>query len=187
VTQVRPARPGPDLDAYSGQIWKLLEMVDQEFIPALSHREGTTDQNLQGQHATQPRGPHAYFTQVMEQHALLALSADRLLGLMSFIVHHRTPLLDALAPSTYISTIAVFPSERRGGLARQLYYAVMDLPADLCSPFVVTRTWSTNDLHIPLLLEVGFKEACRLPDDRGPGIDTVYYARPASDPRPGRA
>jgi hypothetical protein len=42
-------------------------------------------------------------------------------------------------------------------------------------PYATTRTWSTNASHLDLLDELGFDLIKRVEDDRGDGIDTVYY------------
>jgi len=43
--------------------------------------------------------------------------------------------------------------------------------------FICTRTWHTNGAHIHILDTFGFREIARLKDHRGPGLDTVYFAR----------
>ena len=40
---------------------------------------------------------------------------------------------------------------------------------------VRTRTWSGNDRQIGLLGSLGFREQERIVDDRGAGIDTIYF------------
>jgi len=174
VTTVRLIRPGQ----YAGvatSVWELLQAVDGEFVPPLSGRDSTTTKSLQGQRSVS--GPTAYFEALLQQHALLALDGDRVVALMSFRVGEREAQLGECVPATYISTVAVLPEARRRGLARRLYAEVMRLPSELASPCLGTRTWSTNDTHLPLLEALGFHEVTRLTDHRGPGVDTVYFAR----------
>lgn len=159
-----------DLDA----VWRLLCRVDREFVPALSGRESTITKKLVG--GGESAQPEAYFAAVRQQHAILAHLDDRLAGLMSFRVREEESLLHAYSPATYISTVAVTPEARRMGIARAMYEHIARLPAEIASPFITTRTWSTNDTHIPLLVSLGYREVVRLPDHRGVGIDTVYYA-----------
>ena len=40
---------------------------------------------------------------------------------------------------------------------------------------MLLRTWSTNRAQAHLMPELGFEEVLRLPNDRGCGVDTVYY------------
>lgn len=42
-----------------------------------------------------------------------------------------------------------------------------------------TRTWHTNYAHLKVLDKLGFSEIARLPNHRGPGMDTVYFGRKA--------
>ena len=37
------------------------------------------------------------------------------------------------------------------------------------------RTWSTNAAQMHLMGKLGYVERARLVDDRGEGVDTVYY------------
>jgi len=50
---------------------------------------------------------------------------------------------------------------------------------------VVTGTWSTNKAHISLLRKAGFQTLITKMDDRGIGIDAVYFIR-EPDEREGR-
>ena len=43
---------------------------------------------------------------------------------------------------------------------------------------IALRTWSTNAAQLRLMEKLGFTCVLRLPDDRGPGVDTVYYRLP---------
>jgi GNAT superfamily N-acetyltransferase len=179
VTDIRRCEPGRDIKPFAEQIWDLLVEVDHEFVPPLSGREGTTDRDLGDDRANPGMGrPHSYFAVVLAQHAIVATEAGRLVGLMSMILHRRLPELEHLSPCTYISTVAVTAPMRGRGVGRALYEAVLAIPDTWSSPFLVTRTWSTNGTHLPLLAAAGFGEALRIADDRGPGVDTVYYSRP---------
>jgi ribosomal protein S18 acetylase RimI-like enzyme len=44
---------------------------------------------------------------------------------------------------------------------------------------IFTRTWSTNTAHISILKKYNFREIHRIENDRGEGIDTVYFSRKA--------
>ncbi len=41
--------------------------------------------------------------------------------------------------------------------------------------YIFTRTWSSNSGHLRILNALKFHQHCYLSNDRGPGIDTVYY------------
>lgn len=93
-----------------------------------------------------------------------------------------TAWLASFCPCTYLSTVAVVPSARRSEAARALYGELIEHSEQSGDVAVVTHTWSTNTGHLGLLDELGFKVALRVADHRGPGVDTVYFARPA-EPR----
>ena len=56
-----------------------------------------------------------------------------------------------------------------------------DVPEDVREPYVTTRTWDSNDRHLDLLSDLGFELLTRIEDDRGEGIDTVYYGIAVED------
>jgi ribosomal protein S18 acetylase RimI-like enzyme len=81
----------------------------------------------------------------------------------------------------YVSTIAVRPDRRRAGYARRLYEALFSLTGDPAE-WVVVRTWSTNDAHVPLLRQLGFRFLLTEEDHRGVGVHTFYFGRPWGGP-----
>lgn len=167
--------PNYELDSHADEVWDLLALADKEFVPPLSSRSNTTDlvltrESLWG-------GPISYFDTLMTQYVLLAEVDGQTVGLTSFITHFDHPCLPGFGPATYCTTTVVAARFRRMGIANALNDSVESLPPDLASEWIARRTWSTNVSHIELLLGRGFNEVVRLPDDRGPGIDTLYFAR----------
>lgn len=77
-------------------------------------------------------------------------------------------------PNVYISTLIVHPDMRRRGIANKLYARMLKKHS---TRYIFTRTWSTNMGHIRILSTLKFYEHLRLEDDRGEGIDTVYFRR----------
>ena len=71
-------------------------------------------------------------------------------------------------------TSIVTPACRGQGAMKRFYQAIIDSNP---GKNVATRTWSGNDAHLHVLEKHGFELFARLPDDRGPGIDTVYFIR----------
>jgi ribosomal protein S18 acetylase RimI-like enzyme len=179
VSSLALRAPGELQNTEEAAVWMLLKEVDREFIPPLSSRESTTTKNLQST-AVEAAEPRSYFKRLLGQVTLIASVDGNVAGFMSFIPAHHDLLISSQSPCSYISTIAVARSARRLGIARRLYDGILSLPDRYASPWVVTRTWSTNSGHLNLLESLGFREIVNLPDDRGPGIDTVYYARERS-------
>src|SRR5262249_40577326 len=145
VMEFRLLEPGERLTATAPAIAEILARVDREFVPPLSSRDSTTTKDLAGgADAGRPRRPPvAHLAPVLGQHTILALSAGTVVGLMSFRAAHTEPLLQDWSPCDYVSTVAVLPEARRQGIARRLYAELLGRTT-ICSPYVATRTWSTN-------------------------------------------
>ena len=60
------------------------------------------------------------------------------------------------------------------GVAKALYQRM----EELARPGIVSlRTWSTNHAQIAVLKRRGYDCVRRIADDRGEGIDTIYFAK----------
>lgn len=172
AVRVRRAAPGglaPDLR-------RLLAAADAEFVPPLSARTSTTQQTLTPSSVVGGPGLDAYLAAVLTQQLLVAEAGGAVLGLLSWRPDHTVvvPGHDPLGPLAYVTTVVVAPAARGQGAGRALYVALL---RELAGGPVATRTWSRNDAHLALLASLGFVEVVRLPDDRGPGLDTVYLYR----------
>ena len=161
---------------YREAVWELLCTYADSFVPPLNQRSSTTQQNLR---PDDPAGdlPVAYFEALQDQDFLLAVNEKReLLGFLSF---RRDYVIDALydgTPCAYVSTILIRKSARRHGITTQLYHQLLEGRYHH-NQFVCTRTWSGNTEHLALLGRLGFDLMRDIPNDRGDGVDTVYYRR----------
>lgn len=158
--------------AFGGQILEMLTASDQEFVPPLSARSSTTQQNLSSGDSC-PDGIFQYYTQLQTQKVMAAVEGDRLLAFVSYIENHVSgPITEADTPNIYLSTLVMRPEARGKGLTKKLYTQLFGTykPAP-----VFTRTWSTNAAHLRILQFFGFETVKILPNHRGPGIDTVYF------------
>lgn len=165
---VHNARP------FAKPIWEVLQGADDEFVPPLSERAGTTQRTglENGTHS----GLTDYYEDCLDQPAIIAREGDALRGFLSFRHNYEIPELAGYMPTNYVSTIIVRPARRRTGYARGMYETLLTgLPSDVHLPFVTTRTWGTNRSHLALLDDLGFSRVSSIEDDRGDGIDTVYY------------
>lgn len=159
---------------YGTEIRRLLEATQDEFVPPLSTREGTTQ--TEGLDQQQNDALEEYYRDCLDQSFIIAHDGEDVYGFLSFRPGYAIEELGEYTPSAYVSTIIVDPEHRREGYARQMYLELLtDVPESVSEPYVTTRTWSTNDRHLQLLDELGFELLARLEDDRGNGIDTVYY------------
>lgn len=160
---------------YRKQLLSLLEEVDREFVPPLSTRSSSTDQSFHTNETS--NGVEKYLESLQEQFFILAVEDGTLAGMLSFRADYfpggANPSFPL--PNYYVTTIAVSEMFRGCGVARGLYEKLFSLTN---SPkTIVVRTWSTNNAHLSLLENLGFKQFSMIEDDRSPGIDTVIYEK----------
>ena len=164
----------PQLDG----VWQLLLRYGDTFVPPLSSRNSTCQQGLQPSVSASAQGPTAYFQELQKQQFLLSLEGERITGFLSFRRNFVPEILEKQREDgflgLYVTTLIVDANFRRQGVARSFYGRLLTLwPRE--RRLISTRTWSGNTGHIALLETLGFAGPIRIPDDRGPGLDTVYY------------
>lgn len=166
-----------DVDA----VWRLLKAADEDFVPPLSARVSTVQQSL-GESASDPRGPGEYFRELQNQWFLLARDVrGEVVGFMSYRRDHLLTNDRQARMAFYVSTVIVGRAFRRHGITRGMYQALIEA-ANVAEQAVATRTWSTNNAHLFLLAGLGFEVSDRIPDDRGPGLDTLHLSRVPPEP-----
>ncbi len=150
------------------QVLALMKKHDKDFVPPLSHRGSTTQGNLD--HL--PEGNiENYFNEMLEQEFFIAFNEKQVVGFMTFRKNFVSPVIKD-ANNIYISTIIVDEDYRGRGITKDFYRLCLH---KYKQKHIFTRTWSQNMSHIGLLAGIHFTEFHRIPDDRGKGIDTVYY------------
>jgi len=90
---------------------------------------------------------------------------------MSFKENYVTDVVTE-TPNVYLSTLIVAPEGRGAGLTQKMYEKLFSLYPECC---VFTRTWSTNAAHTKILSRLNFEVLKTVKNDRGEGIDTVYF------------
>lgn len=160
---------------YREGVKAVLFAADKEFVPPLSARSGTTQTELEAAPARES-GPERYFRIMSSQAFVIAEKGGCVQGFMSYIPDRELDLDGEILICDYVSTIVVDPARRGKGLTGQMYRKLMQARSGKC---IATRTWSENHAHLHLLQSLGFKLALTIPDDRGPGMDTVYYVHEA--------
>ena len=157
------------------QLYDLLIECDGDFVPPLSFRRSTTQAALSGSEHN-PDGVRDYFNALIAQHVVLCAGNGRIAGFLSFRPEYTCGALSDGATYCYLSTMAVSHACRGQHISPRLYRAAMDWAREhLPGCPVLLRTWSTNRAQAHLMPELGFEEVLRLPNDRGCGVDTVYY------------
>ena len=154
-------------------IWQLLKEADCEFVPPLSARKGTTQKNLLD--IEEGEVPTEYFEALTQQSFILCINDSHVVGFMSYKKDYELKLYDDNSlVCDYISTIIINKRFRNKGYTTSMYNKLFDYRP---SKTYATRTWSTNHTHLHLLDKLGFELVYIIKDDRGVGIDTVYYIK----------
>lgn len=161
---------------YEEGLRRLLDSADEEFVPDLTaeNRTGVTRSNDEEWFTSIDE----YVQAALDRQLIAALDGDRVVGIMIFEAIDEMDDLEEYTPTNYVTELVVERDYRGQGIATKMYETILEeLPADYQLASVSTKTWSTNDDHISILDSLGFECVKRIPDDRGEGIDTVYYAR----------
>lgn len=157
-------------------IYSILKAVDKEFVPPLSVRNSTRQNSFTSNENQKNDEPWVYYEAMIEQKFILALEGKKVIGFLSYIPNYSVsyPVKKEEIDADYISTIAVASEYRNKGITREMYKTFLSTSK---AKIVATRTWSLNHAHIHILESIGFELAETIPNDRGEGIDTVYYQK----------
>lgn len=161
---------------YYDEILKMVIAGDDDFVPPLSARSSTTQKDLTSTEKSRD-GILSYFEEMKAQRFAVALEDGNLLAFVSYKENYtNNEIKDEHLPNIYLSTLIMKPEARGKGLTQTLYTTLFDAYKERN---VLTRTWSTNGAHIHILSKFNFDTLCTLKDDRGEGIDTVYFIKKA--------
>ena len=161
-------------ERYRNDIFAIMLAGDEDFVPPLSARFSPF-QTAFGATA-QEKGIETYLQGMLNEQMLGAFEGEELLGFVTFVENlenahfGKNPL-----PNVYLCTLLVKPEARGKHLTRAMYEHLFfeRFPAHN----VFTRTWSSNAAHIAILGKFGFERIDRIENDRGEGIDTVYFVK----------
>lgn len=157
---------------YSNEILEMVKAGEKDFVPPLSARSSTTQTNLVGGESSLD-GVISYFNEMIRQKFICAIQDGKVLGFVSFKENYITDAFDK-TPNIYLSTLILKPEARGKNLTFNMYNHLFNVVYPNSS--IYTRTWSTNAPHLKILSKFNFEEILRKKNDRGEGIDTVYYA-----------
>ena len=158
--------------------YTMLEAADDEFVPPLSSRSSSTQRDLTGGEKNTD-GIQKYFEQLKSQRFAAAYEDGELIAFVSYKEDYISPEISPEElPNIYISTLVASPAARGKGVAKAMYAYLF---AAYKNANVFTRTWSTNFAHIKILQAFDFQTIKVLKDDRGSGIDTVYFKKEKSN------
>lgn len=161
-------------EKYYNDILDMLIDADDEFVPPLSSRSSTTQADLSSTKKLND-GVINYFEGLKKQRFLVSTENGKLIAFVSFKENFVNEKIDDNElPNIYISTLLVSPDSRGKGFTRKMYEILFN---EYENANVFTRTWSTNLAHIKILSKFNFEIMCVLKNDRGNGIDTVYFKK----------
>lgn len=159
------------------EIRQLLEMCDQDFVPPLSHRNSTSQTNW-AETEEKTDGIAEYLENICSQHVVLWKEEGVVRAFMTWKDHFNCENLEAYPDSCYLTTLCVWPDYRGQGISEVMYAeAEKDIAAKFPGSRITLRTWSTNGAQEHILDKLGYSLVRRLKDDRGEGIDTVYFVK----------
>lgn len=161
-------------EKYYEQIFEMMIAGDNDFIPPLSARSSTTQKDLTASQGS-IEGLKSYFEEMKKQRFMVCLDGEILVSFVSFKENFTNDKIhDEDLPNIYLSTLIMRPEYRGQKVTQTLYGTLFDIYKD---SGVFTRTWSTNVPHIKILSKFDFETIATLKDDRGEGIDTIYFAK----------
>lgn len=155
------------------EAYKLLEAADNEFVPPLSARSSSTQRDFSA--SAQSQSIALYFEELKKQRFAAVFEAGALIAFVSYKENYScAEIPEGELPNIYLSTLVVSPAARGKGVTKALYGKLF---SEYEKVNIFTRTWSTNIAHIKILEHYGFDVIRVLENDRGGGIDTVYFKK----------
>lgn len=150
---------------YMDEVSDLVKRSDNEFVPPLSSRNSNSDNDLE---ICSNSNILDYIDSIANHNFIVVVDNDsnKLVGFLSYV---SKVVYDINC--NYVSTIIIEKDYRNRGIAGLLYQelsSISDKP-------ITVRTWSTNEGQIHLLQKLGYNYLKVLKNDRGYGIDTIYF------------
>lgn len=156
------------------QIFEMMQESDKDFVPPLSSRSSTTQKDFSFRKGSL-EGLKSYFEEMKNQRFMVCTDGDILVSFVSFKENFTNDkITDEDLPNIYLSTLIMRPEYRGHGVTQKIYNELFKIYNDAN---IFTRTWSTNAAHIKILSKFNFEVLNTIKDDRGEGIDTIYFIK----------
>ena len=147
------------------QVLNLLKDNDKSFCPPLSKRTFFDSKFIT--QTDKDTNIIRYYRWLLDSSCILVKNEkDAVIGFVAYTVDKEC---------LYIKNILVDEKYRNRGIASKLYSMILEVNRK-----VRIRTWSTNLVNIRLLKKNGFTIEEVIKDDRGEGIDTIFFVREKS-------
>lgn len=157
------------------EVYDILSDCDKDFEPPLSERGSTIQKTWEKNPGD---GVRDYFHEVVKQHTLLLKREGKIIAFLSFRPMEECEELNRYRDICYFTTLCIRKEYRGQGLALMLYQKAEEY-VEKSSRYTVMalRTWSTNKAQLHLMDKLGFHCETRLKNDRGEGVDTIYFVK----------
>ena len=139
-----------------GDVFEFFKITDSDYYPPLSERKPLA----------------AYIDPIIKDGNIIYLKENNeIIGMITY--YYNYPDLNA----AYISTISILEHYRGKNLSKLLMDKCFKDLKNNKIPLVKIKTWSTNNITTNLYPKLGFKIIKVIKDDRGPGVDSIYYEK----------
>ena len=159
------------------EIFEILNKCNEDFCPPLSQRKDTSQKNL-SPGSENKDGVMKYYSALLKQHTAIGKVNGRVVSFLSYKTEYTCIELESYGEVYYLTTLCILPEFRGMGYSEELYKTVMNnIFSEDRNAVVSLRTWSTNRAQMHLMKKLGFSCAKVLKDNRGKGIDTMYFVK----------
>ena len=159
----------------ANEVYAILSECDKDFEPPLSERGSTVQKTWEKKSGD---GVRNYFNEVAKQHTLLLKREKKIIAFLSFRSMEECEALKDYRDICYFTTLCIRKEYRGQGLSLVLYQKAKEYVEESSRYTVMAlRTWSTNKAQLHLMEKMDFHCETRLKNDRGEGIDTLYFVK----------
>ncbi len=149
------------------QVKRFIELVDNDFYPPLSKRGGGIPERVDGDLDTREANFLVARLKESDPH-------DTLKGFVGMVGCTRNWKSD---DSAYINFLATHPNHRNHGISKALCLKLEDVLAKEGIKKIYLCTWSSNPAAMKFYDKLGYCAYSVILNDRGKGIDTIYYKK----------
>ena len=161
-------------------VYQILKECNDDFVPPLSKRS-TTFQTDWTNTQDSEEGIKSYFDEIIRQNNVLLKKDGKVIAFLSFKVPYTCEALEAYQPLCYLTTLCMDKRYRGFKLTPAIYEYTQECIHRLYPEYSIgLRTWSTNKAQLHMMEQMGFSCVACLKNDRGEGIDTVYFVKKES-------
>lgn len=163
------------------EVYAILKECNEDFVPPLSQRNSTFQKDWSCTEDSED-GIRDYCAEIEKQNNVLLKRNGEMIAFLSFRVPYSCKELSGFDKICYLTTLCIRKVYQGYKLAPEIYEQtkryIRELYPDHC---MALRTWSTNGAQLHMMEKLGFTCVARLENDRGEGIDTVYFLKELID------